>query len=715
MRPMIDPARHRRGGAARGAMAAAALVAACSVGPSRRDLESPIPERRAAAVASLAASRDEGDLAALLVAARDPSPLVRKASAGAFTALGGPRAVDALGGLLRDPDPEVAVGAARGLGAMPHASAPTDARQADALQKRARQHLTEAYGQAGPQGRAEIAASLHAIGTSLREAVETEARQLWDRNLRALAAGTLAERCGAAEELGRSGRAEAVRRLAPLATPGGSEPALLAAAAARGLGGTGDRSARETLEDLLEGPVGLAEAAAEALGTLGDAGAAEALAKAGATGAPRLSAAVVEALALLPPASEVGVALCEIAVRSLDPAVASRAARQARLREADCPERPLTARIARRGPDAIAAMAALSHLGLGGARLAQPADRTLALFGGAAESSLRAAAARTLGEIGWTAAGPALLKRGQLLQQRLADARQKWVLGPLPGAFAPGFEKGRPTLEAVLSREGHGAGPPAADGLPPEWIEDVDPGDVQELAAIAVALARLRTEGGAPLLASLLSDPDDQVRSAAVEAVGLIGGEGAPESVARALRDPSPAVRLAAAAVIPRFGAAAVPPLAGALQAAEAADGPWRSTVARALGETGSAEAVAPLAALLAGPQAPPAAAALGHLASRDGARPLVEFLERPGALGRVEAIEALGQIGAVDGGAVLVGDLTSDRPEVRAAAARALGRLRYEASSGRLEALRGDYFREVRRASIEALARLPVRAPGRR
>jgi HEAT repeat protein len=695
-------------------MAAAALVAACSMGPSRRDLESPIPERRAAAVAALAAARDEGDLAALLVAARDPSPLVRKASAGAFTALGGPRAVDALGGLLRDPDPEVAVAAARGLGAMPHASAPTDARQADALQKRARQHLIDAYGQAGPQGRAEIAAALQAIGTSLREAVETEARQLWDRNLRALAAGTLAERCGAAEELGRSGRAEAVRRLAPLATPGGRELAL-AAAAARGLGGTGDRAARETLEDLLEGPVGLAEAAAEALGTLGDAGAAEALAKAGATGSPRLSAAVVEALALLPPASEVGVALCEIAVRSLDPAVASRAARQARLREADCPERPLTARIARRGSDAIAAMAALSNLGLGGARLAQPADRTQALFNGAAESSLRAAAARTLGEIGWSAAGPALLKRGQVLQQRLADARQKWVRGPLPGAFAPGFERGRPTLEAVLSREGHGAGPPAADGLPPEWIEDVDPGDVQELAAIAVALARLRTEGGAPLLASLLSDPDDQVRSAAVEAAGLIGGEGAPESVARALRDPSPAVRLAAAAVIPRFGAAAVPSLAGALQVADVADGPWRSALARALGDTGSADAVAPLAALLAGPQAPPAAAALGRLASRDGARPLVEFLEHPGALGRVEAIEALGQIGTADGGAVLVGELTSDRPEVRTAAARALGRLRYEAASGRLEALRSDYFGEVRRSSIEALARLPVRAPGRR
>jgi HEAT repeat protein len=58
----------------------------------------------------------------------------------------------------------------------------------------------------------------------------------------------------------------------------------------------------------------------------------------------------------------------------------------------------------------------------------------------------------------------------------------------------------------------------------------------------------------------------------------------------------------------------------------------------------------------------------------------------------------------------LLSGLLTSDRAEVREAALRGLGRLRAEASSARLEALRSDYDGRVRRAAVEALARLPVR-----
>ena len=55
---------------------------------------------------------------------------------------------------------------------------------------------------------------------------------------------------------------------------------------------------------------------------------------------------------------------------------------------------------------------------------------------------------------------------------------------------------------------------------------------------------------------------------------------------------------------------------------------------------------------------------------------------------------------------------LTDDRPEVRATAARALGRLGYEPASPRLESLRSDYYGRVRRAAVEALAKLPAGAP---
>jgi HEAT repeat protein len=493
-----------------------AVLAACrSSHLSRQDLDSPVPERRAAAVAALAASREEADLSALLAAEKDPSPLVRKAVAGAFTVRGGPRSVDALGALLHDADPEVVAAAARGLGATSHASASSDARQAASLQRQAQERLAAAYGGAGPQDRAEIAAALQALGASLREAVEAAARQLWERNVRSLAAGTPAERRGSAEELGRSGRSEAVKRLLPLVDlEAGADPAL-AAAAARGLGSAGDRSARPALEELLlHGDAKLSEAAAEALASLGDPAAAEALAAAGAGGPARLAAAAVDALAVLPQAPEVGVALCEIAVRALDPGVAARAARQAQAREADCPERPLSSRIARRGPGALAALAALAALRLPAPLLAAPAEQAQAVVaasGGAADPALRAQAARTLGQLGFAAAGPALQKRGQALQQRLAEARKKWV--PVPH-------------------------PVAQDGmLLPELVDDVDPGDTAELAAIAVALARLRAEGAAAFAEALAAEPDDVARAGAVEALGHLGGKAGLERLGAALSD----------------------------------------------------------------------------------------------------------------------------------------------------------------------------------
>jgi len=650
------------------------------------------------------------------VAERDPSPLVRQAAAGVFASWGGQRSVEALGNMLTDPSPEVAVAAARGLATASRAARSADARETEALQRLARQRLVGAYAQGGPRVRSEIARALQALGTSLREAVEFEARQLWERNARTLEAGRPAERRGAAEELGKSGRGEAVRRLLPLLDADASGDGSLSAAAARGLAAAGDRAARARLEALLEADdVRLAEAGAAALGDLGDPGAAEGLAEAGASGPARLAAAAVDALSALPQAPEVGVALCEIAIRTFDPAVAARAARQARLREADCPERPLAARIARRGPESAAALAALGSLGLTGARLQAPAERALAVLGAAtADPGLRLLAARALGQVGYAPASPALLQRGQSLGQRIAEARRKWLPGHLaaPPSFAPG---------ALLDpAEVAGRPPPARaaaerSGLPPEWIDDGDPADADELATVAVALANLRAEGASSFVASLAADPDERVRSGAVEAQALLGGDAMRARVAEALSDPSPAVQRVAAAALPRFGRAIVPALAEAVRRSASGDHPWRRALAKALGETGSPDAVAVLATMLAGQEAPAAAAALGRIGAREGARPLLDFLERGTALARVEAIEALGQIGSAEAGPAIVQELTSDRPEVRAAAARALGKLRHDGAAAGLESLRSDYYVEVRRAAVEALARLPVRSVGRR
>ena len=74
--------------------------------------------------------------------------------------------------------------------------------------------------------------------------------------------------------------------------------------------------------------------------------------------------------------------------------------------------------------------------------------------------------------------------------------------------------------------------------------------------------------------------------------------------------------------------------------------------------------------------------------------------------------MEALDALGSPEAGEALSDELLGDRASVRAAAARALGRIRHEPAARRLDALRSDYDADVRRAAREALSRLPVRAP---
>jgi HEAT repeat protein len=670
------------------------LAGAAGCGP-RAALDAPEPALRARAV--LALGGGEADLPALLVAARDGSAVVRRAAAEAFAARGGPSAADALGNLLSDPDVAVVEVAARGLASMPDVP-------------RARTDLLSAYANASPAGRGAIATALEAIGTSLREAVEVEARTLWERNLAALGGEGGAERGGAAEELGASGRAEAVTRLLPLVDPNRNPDRALAAAAARGLGEAGDWSARAHLEALLgEADAALAEAAAAALGRLGDPGAADALARAGGAATGRVAAAAVEALVVLPDVTEVGLALCEVAARTDDAAVAARAARHARGREAACPERPFLNRLGTAG--APAALSALGELGLAGPAAETAAQRLLPLVDPArGDPAARAAAARALGRLRVAATAGPVRDRAAALLARVRDARARWVPGALPAVAAAGFERGgEARLAAVIARRG-AATKGAADG--PEWIDAVAPATADELGALLAAAGALGAPGTEALLAPLATDPLPAIRAGAVEGLTALGGEAGLRAAAAALEDPDERVRGAAARALGRAGARGAPALARAARRVREGEAGWGVALARALGETGAAEAVPALAALLDGAPAPAAALALARIGAPAARDPLVAALEPPSAAGQAEAIEALAQLAARDAGPAIAAHLTSDRPEVRAAAARALGRIRYEPASERLEALRSDYAGRVRRAAIEALAKLPSGAP---
>jgi HEAT repeat protein len=636
---------------------AAALALACG-----GDLASPDPARRAAAVRGQTGGGSR-PLAVLLLAQRDASAIVRVAVAETFAARGGPAAADALGKLLLDPVPEVAAAAARGLAGMP-------------AEPRARQHLLAAYADATPGGRAAIADALDRIGVSLREAVEAEARARWERNVAALETGQGAARAGATEELGASGRADAVQKLLPFVNPARSSDGALAAAAARGLGESGDWHARAHLEALLaDGSAERAEAAAAALGRLGDPAASDALAAAGTGEMGRLGATAVEALAMLPDAPEVGIALCDLALQSADPSVAARAAREARRRDAGCPDRPLVAKLGR--PGAVAALAALAEIGMPRAAAEAATEKVVALVERGPDAEVRAAAARAAARLAGPSAAPAIERRATAIAARLAERRARWIVAP------------------------------AAAGAPAEWIDRVTADEAREAGAILAAAGRLRVQSAEPLLLAHARDARAEVRAGAVEGLSALAAGASLDAVAAALGDPDPAVRIAAAEGLGRMGPRGAPALVAAARAAGATP-ELRIALARALGETGPADVIPAIAELLDGPSAPAAAAALSRIGAPAAAAPLAAYLARPDAPARADAIEALAQIVARDAAPQIAALLTDDRPDVRAAAARALGRLRHEAASARLEALRSDYYGRVRRAAVEALSKFP-------
>ncbi len=626
------------------------LTALAACRPGGGDLASPDPGRRAAAVARLSDPADASQLSALLAAQQDPDPLVRAAAATALGARGGARSLEALPSMLANPDPTVVSAAVRALATLPSRAPPGDARSAAEVSERAGRALAEAYGRVDFQGRREIAAALEAVGTSLREAVEAESRQLGAQAVRELRSGTPAARAGAAEELGRSGRAEALKLLTPLLEAKDTAPEL-AAAAARGLGGSGDPGAVPPLEVALRDRGAMvAEAAARALGEIGNPLAAESLGDLGVSAPPRVGRAAVAALAALPPAPAAGVALCEVAVRARDPEVAESAALAASERAGDCPERPLTLRIGRGGQEAVAALAALGALGLPPDRLKAPAEKAVGLLSTSSDASVRAAAARALGRAGFPAAIPAL-------QRRLATS------------------------------------------------------DVEELAEVAVALATLAPEQSGPTVARLEASTDPRLRVAAARALSAGRQAGAAVSLARLAADPDGDVRRAAYLGLGPLGGPAVQPLGDALSL-HSGDPEESQVIVQALGATGGRSALPFLSPLLSGPLAPEAAVAIGRLSNPAGVAVLIEALSGGRTSARLELVEALDALESPDAGEVLSTELLDDRASVRAAAARALGRIRHEAASRRLDALRSDYDAGVRKAAREALARLPVMAP---
>jgi HEAT repeat protein len=102
-------------------------------------------------------------------------------------------------------------------------------------------------------------------------------------------------------------------------------------------------------------------------------------------------------------------------------------------------------------------------------------------------------------------------------------------------------------LALVREAGAEAAGADREAGLGPDLEPLLEAAEGRVRAAAARSLGRLRAEGSAPRLASVAAgDPEEEVRRAALFALGRIGAPEAVEALQRALADPSERVRAAA-------------------------------------------------------------------------------------------------------------------------------------------------------------------------
>ncbi len=681
------------------------LFLACSGGRDKliADLQSPRPDQRAQAVKKLAANFDSDDIALFTQAARDPVAIVR---AEAVTALGksnDARVVDLLGEALGDQDEEVQARAAVAL--------------ADTRSDKARAYLTLQYGRRGRPTRLVIVQALKSANVpgAMASVVAAEASAIWNRNLQALTQGSLPERVGAAEELGKSGRAEAVNRLVPLLK---DNQIVLAAAAARGLGYAGDVRAAPALSALLdENFPELREAACEALARLKDPSSLPKLLAVANEHSPA-SPLAASAIVALPTTPETSKALCDVSL-ALGGSEVMTAAREMR-RRGGCPLEPIAEKL-RNQSTAPAALNALIGLGPAAKDLTSKVVTLLT----ATDATTRKLAVDALIEMGDPSASAPLLKAYDAEVKALEPLRADWVPAELPKKFAPGFDPAAAIdandpsirvraktaelfkkLTALQQQRQLESGKASLQSRPPrELVDDGGADQLKVLSSLIRALGVLKADGARERLESWLRESSPMVRASASSALAALGGDSLKLAVP-GLFDGERAVQSATAQALGQAGA---PGQAALLDAIHQLGGDRSRLLEGLRGEPLPASAVPVLLPVVkeGGADAAVAASLLGDIRSPDVAAPLMALLDDQTMVGRRDVLTALGHLKDPKSAGVVGRDLYSDRADVRAAAAEALATIGAGTNAEALDALKGDYSLNVRETAQATIAHL--------
>lgn len=678
------------------------------------DINSVRPEVRAMAVKKLGKHNRAEDLVLFTRAAKDVSFLVRLEAVQALGQSQDMRVVDLLGELLEDPEESVQERAALAL--------------AEIKSDRAKQYLTQQYGHRGRSTRIAIVEALKAakVPNAFSTVVAAEAKELWERNLQALSEGALAERVGAAEELGKSGKPEAVKRLSSLLK---DNQVMLAAGAARGLGLAGDKSEHAPLRALLsENSPELREAAIRALGRLQMLPSIPPLAGAATENNPQ-SMLALEAILGFPRSPQTDEALCTLTT-SAGEQVALEAGLAMR-RRGGCPIELLgklldrASQKNRRAPSDRGGGDTLA-LGLNAVRGLGPTAKAALPWVlpvlNEKDAKLRRLAVQALGEIGDPSAAGAVEKELKAKEEALQPLHAEWIGAPLPHDYAPGFEpagggKGAALIQRSqalaqarlrdankLAEEVH-AGVELADDIPAEQVES--------FAASVLALGQLHAPGALSTLKAQSGDPSALVRGAALAGLAYLGSEG--QGLAKAgLLDADRDVQATVARALAEQGQGGVARVLDVLPHLQRdrvrlleilRDAPLPPTASKPLQQL----------VVEGGAEATLAAEMLGAMRATDSVETLIKTLDEPTTPARRAILLALGRIGDPKAADVAMKDLYSDSPDVRAAAAESLASLGTGAYIQPLDALRGDYYLRVRASAEAALAQLSTRKEANR
>jgi cellulose synthase operon protein C len=681
------------------------FAASCSGGRDKTlaDLQSARPEVRALAVKRLSEKFETEDVSLFSQAARDPVSIVR---AEAMTALGktqDARIVDLLGEALADPDEQVQQAAAAAL-----ASFKTD---------KARSYLTLQYSRRGRTTRMAIVQALKGtnIPGAMASVVVAEAKAIWDRNMKVLNDGSLPERIGAAEELGRSGRPEAVNRLVPLLK---DKHVGLAAAAARGLGLARDPRAAPAVTALLdENYPELREAACEALGRMGDPSALPKLLVVAQEKSPT-SAFATRAILALPRSPEVDKALCALVISANEPEVIS-AGRELRKR-GGCPVEPILD-LLKNASTTAAGLHAIAALAPQGDVVAKVGPLTTS-----SDDQIRKLAVDALAELGDPAGAAFVQKAWDAELKALEPRRLDWVPAELPTSYAPGFDPSKELaaddpfavvrsrtnelfgrVQALDAQRAKEAGKTLIEAKPPrEVLDDAAEEEVRVLASILRALGKLKVEGARVHGQAFVNETSPTLRGAAYSALAFLGEDAraglfdtersVQGTTAQALAESGPKGQLVVLQAISELAGdrtRLIDPLRGLVLPTEAA--PKLEQLAKEGGSEAGASAVM-----------------LGEMGAKSAVPVLLALLDDQEAVARRDVLHALGRLGDPRAAEAVARDLYSDSAEVRSAAARALAQLKVPAQVEAIDALKGDYDLQVRNSAIAALDALAPAAP---